>query len=206
METDGKPVGMILAGGLSRRLGGGDKALRRLAGETILARIVRRLRPQVATLLINANGPADRFGLTLPVVPDEVPDTPGPLAGILAGLDHVARAFPGTPFLLTVPADCPFLPVDLAVRLAAAAGKAGAAYAASGGRSHPVVGLWRIEARDDLRALLVAEGERRVDRWIARCGAVPVEWPDVPFDPFFNVNTPDDLAEAERLAAAYPAL
>lgn len=204
MAASGAPVGMILAGGLSRRLGGGDKALRRIGGEILLARIARCLTPQVSVLLLNANGPAERFGLPLPVVPDELPDTPGPLAGILAGLDHVARAFPGEPFLLTVPADCPFLPNDLAARLAGAAGTAGAAYAASGGRPHPVVGLWRVAAREDLRALLVAEGERRVDRWIERCGAVPVEWPAAPFDPFFNVNTPDDLAEAERLAAAYP--
>lgn len=206
METGGKPVGIILAGGLSRRMGGGDKALRLLAGETILARIVRRLRPQVATLLINANGPAERFGLDLPVVPDEVPDTPGPLAGILAGLDHLARAMPGAPFLLTVPADCPFLPVDLAARLVDAATDSGAAYAVSGGRSHPVAGLWRVDARHALRALLVEEGERRVGRWLARAGAVAVEWPAEPFDPFFNVNTPEDFAEAERLAGAYPAL
>ncbi|MCK0208564.1 molybdenum cofactor guanylyltransferase MobA [Starkeya koreensis] len=206
MDAADKPVGLILAGGLSRRMGGGDKALRPLAGESILARVVRRLRPQVRTLLLNANGPAERFGLNLPVVPDEMPDTPGPLAGILAGLDHAAREMPGEPFLLTVPADCPFLPADLAARLADAATDAGAAYATSGARAHPVAGIWRVAARHDLRALLVDEGERRVGRWLARAGAVPVEWPAEPFDPFFNVNTPEDLAAAERLAAAYPAL
>ena len=200
-----KPIGLILAGGLSRRMGGGDKALRLLKGESILARIVRRVGPQVSTLLLNANGPAKRFGLDLPVVPDSLPDTPGPLAGILAGLDHVAASFPGARHLLTVPADCPFLPADLATRLGEAAEKAGAAYAASGGRTHPVVGLWPVAARDELHRLL-ADGERRVDRWTERVGAVAVEWPAAPFDPFFNVNTPDDLAEAERLIAAYPAL
>ncbi|ADH88997.1 molybdopterin-guanine dinucleotide biosynthesis protein A [Ancylobacter novellus DSM 506] len=200
-----KPVGLILAGGLSRRMGGGDKALRALGGEAILARIVRRIGPQVSMLLLNANGPAERFGVELPVVPDSLPDTPGPLAGILAGLDHVAAAFPGARYLLTVPADCPFLPADLATRLGEAAERAGAAYAASGGRTHPVVGLWPVAARDELRRLL-ADGERRVDRWTERVGAVAVEWPAEPFDPFFNVNTPDDLAEAERLLAAYPAL
>lgn len=200
-----RPVGLILAGGLSRRMGGGDKALRPLGGEAILARIVRRIAPQVSMLLLNANGPAERFGVELPVVPDSLPDTPGPLAGILAGLDHVAAAFAGARYLLTVPADCPFLPADLAARLGEAAEKAGAAYAASGGRTHPVVGLWPVEARETLRRLL-ADGERRVERWTARVGAVAVEWPAKPCDPFFNVNTPDDLAEAERLVAAYPAL
>lgn len=200
-----KPVGLILAGGLSRRMGGGDKALRLLGGEAILARIVRRIGPQVSTLLLNANGPAERFGLDLPVVPDSLPDTPGPLAGILAGLEHVAAAFPAARYLLTVPADCPFLPADLAARLTEAAEKVGAAYAASGGRTHPVVGLWPAEACGELRRLL-ADGERRVDRWTEHLSAVAVEWPAAPFDPFFNVNTPDDLAEAERLVAAYPAL
>lgn len=200
------PTGLILAGGLSRRMGGGDKALRVLGGETILARIARRLLPQVGALLLNANGPAARFGLDLPVVPDTLPDAPGPLAGILAGLDHVARHRPEERFLLTVPADCPFLPSDLARRLLSAAVETGAAYARSGGRAHPVIGLWPVEARGELRRRLVEDGERRMDRWTERLSAAAIDWPADPFDPFFNVNTPDDLAEAERLVAAYPAL
>lgn len=205
MSGSGTPAGLILAGGLSRRMGGGDKGLLRLGGETILARIARRLGPQVSPLLLNANGPAERFGLDLPVVPDTLAGAPGPLAGLLAGLDHLAGAAPDTRFLLTVPGDCPFLPLDLAARLVAAARMAGAAYAVSGGREHPVIGVWQVAARGELRQLLVQQDERRMMRWVQHIGALPVEWPDRPLDPFFNLNTPEDLAEAERLLAAYPA-
>lgn len=201
-----KPAGLILAGGLSRRMGGGDKGLRNLGGETVLARTVRRLRPQVSPLMLNANGAPERFGRALPVIADTLPGAPGPLAGLLAGLDHLARAHPSRRFLLTVPSDCPFLPMDLAARLMDAAQAHGAAHAASGGRDHPVIGVWDVATRDDLRRLLVEEDERRAGRWSRRVDAVRVEWPDLPFDPFFNVNTPEDFAAAERLAAAYPAL
>jgi len=200
------PVGLILAGGLSRRMGGGDKALRPLGCESILARIVRRLRPQVRILLLNANGPMERFGLDLPVVPDTLPDTPGPLAGILAGLDHVAAHYPDAQHMLSVPADCPFLPADLAARLHDGLGTARAAFAQSGGRAHPVIGLWDVALRDELRRLLVDEDVRRVERWTQRAGAVAVEWPAEPYDPFFNVNTPEELIEAERILAAHPGL
>lgn len=204
--TSAAPAGLILAGGLSRRMGGGDKGLQRLGGETILARIAQRLAPQVSPLLLNANGPAARFGLDLPVVADTLPGNPGPLAGILAGFDHLAREVPGARFLLTVPSDCPFLPRDLAARLGAAAQGSGAAYAVSGGREHPVVGLWPVASRDALRRLLVEEDERRMMRWARHSGAVPVEWPQAPVDPFLNLNSPEDLRAAERLLAAYPAL
>ena len=200
------PAGLILAGGLSRRMGGGDKGLQKLGGQTILARIAGRLGPQVSPLLLNANGPAERFELGLPVVADTLPGHPGPLAGILAGLDHLAREAPTTRFLVTVPSDCPFLPRDLAARLVAAAQASGAAYAVSGGREHPVVGVWEVAAREALRRLLVQEDERRMMRWARHSGAVPVEWPAVPVDPFVNLNTPDDVTEAERLLAAYPTL
>ncbi|MBS9476436.1 molybdenum cofactor guanylyltransferase MobA [Ancylobacter radicis] len=195
-----KPVGMILAGGLSRRMGGGDKGLLRLDGAPILSHIVRRIAPQVSTLLLNANGPAARFGLDLTVVPDSLPERPGPLAGILAGLDYVAEHLPQARFLLTVPSDCPFLPDDLGDRLHIAAARNGAACAASGGRVHGVVGLWPVAARQDLRHLLVVDRVRRVDSWLGRVGAVAVDWPAIPYDPFFNVNTPDDLAAAESMA------
>lgn len=195
------PAGLILAGGLSRRMGGGDKGLLRLGEETILARIARVIGKQVSPLLLNANGPAARFGLNLTVVPDSLPDRPGPLAGILAGLDHLATHLPVARHLLTVPADCPFLPDDLASRLASAAGEEGAACAASGGRVHGVIGVWPVSAREALRQLLVADGQRRVDAWLERVGAATVEWPVTPHDPFFNVNTPDDLARATTIAA-----
>ncbi|QIB35844.1 molybdenum cofactor guanylyltransferase MobA [Ancylobacter pratisalsi] len=203
------PAGLILAGGLSRRMGGGDKALKPLAGSSVLARVVRRLAPQVAPLLLNANGPAERFWPdigtdALPVVPDTVADHPGPLAGILAGLDHLAARLPGATHLLTVPTDCPFLPHDLAARLMAAAQLTGAACAVSGGRVHGVVGVWSVASRANLRRLLVVDGMRRVDGWIGQARAERVEWPALPYDPFFNVNTPEDLAEAERLLALYP--
>jgi len=198
------PVGLILAGGLSRRMGGGDKTLRLLGGQTILARVAERVRPQVDHLLLNANGPAERFGLDLPVVPDTLPDAPGPLAGILAGLDHIATHFPQAHYMLSVPADCPFLPVDLVARLLSALGTARAAYAQSGGRVHPVIGLWEVSLRDELRHLLVDEDIRRVDRWTTRSGAVAVEWSAEPYDPFFNVNTLSELDEAERILITQP--
>lgn len=196
-------IGLILAGGLSRRMGGGDKALVPLAGRTLLQRVTDRLAPQVETLVLNANGDAARFGSTLPIVPDAMPDHPGPLAGLLAGLDHVAEQRPGAEWLLAVPGDCPFLPADLAARLFAARGPAPAAFAASGGRRHPVVGLWRVAARGPLRHLLEG-GERRVGRFAAAAGAVEVDWPVEPYDPFFNINTPDDLDEARRILTLYP--
>lgn len=204
------PAGLILAGGLSRRMGGGDKALRPLAGSSVLARVVQRLAPQVSPLLLNANGPAERFrpalgGASVTVVPDSVADHPGPLAGILAGLDHLATHQPGLPYLLTAPTDCPFLPDDLAARLMAAAGATGAACAVSGGRMHGVVGVWSVASRESLRNLLVEQGVRRVEGWMAESRAARVEWPALPYDPFFNVNTPEDLVEAGRLLALYPA-
>jgi molybdopterin-guanine dinucleotide biosynthesis protein A len=175
-----------------------------LGGETILARIARRLAPQVSALWLNANGPAERFGLDLPVVPDSLPDTPGPLAGILAGLDDAAAHGLDSSHVLTVPADCPFLPDDLLARLVLAAGETGSACAASGGRVHGVVGLWPVAGRESLRHLLMDEGLRRVDIWLERAGAARVEWPALPYDPFFNVNAPDDLAAAEGILKAYP--
>ncbi|MFT0859066.1 molybdenum cofactor guanylyltransferase MobA [Ancylobacter sp. G4_0304] len=198
-----KPVGLILAGGLSRRMGGGDKALRPLGAGTVLGAVVARVAPQVSGLVLNANGDAARFGLALTVVPDTLPDAPGPLAGLLAGLDHAARHRPEVRYLLTVPADCPFLPDDLAARLlqACVAHGSTAAIAASGGRSHPVVGLWEVTLRERLRTALVDEAEHRVGRFAAAVGAVTVEWPAAPADPFFNVNTPEDLAQAERMLA-----
>lgn len=201
-----KPFGLILAGGLSRRMGGGDKALRRLGAGTILDAVIARLTPQVAILALNANGDGARFGVGLEIVPDTLPDAPGPLAGLLAGLDHAARYMPQARHVLTVPADCPFLPSDLAARLLHACDAHGcpAAIAVSGGRRHPVVGLWEVALRERLRAALVDEGEHRVGVFAAAIGAIAVEWPAEPVDPFFNVNTPEELAQAERMLASDP--
>ena len=202
-ETDGVP-GVVLAGGLARRMGGGDKPLREIAGRTILARVIARLAPQCECLLLNANGDPVRFAsYGLPVIADGVEHYPGPLAGILAGLDWAAIHRPKAKWVLSAPGDCPFLPRDLVKRLRQTMQAEGAelAVAASQGRSHPVIGLWNVASREALRQALVVEGLRKVDDWTGRFRVATVEWPAEPFDPFFNANTIDDLAEAERFAA-----
>ncbi|MGY2050783.1 molybdenum cofactor guanylyltransferase MobA [Methylobacterium sp. JK268] len=201
-------LGVILAGGLARRMGGGDKPLLRLAGETLLARVAARLAPQCAAgLILNANGDPARFrpGFAGPVVPDSVAGTPGPLAGVLAGLDHAAAHHPGVAFIATVPGDTPFLPVDFVARLHAARAAAGTplATAASGERAHHTAGLWAVALREDLRDALVRQGQRRVGAWIAGHGTATVDWPVDPVDPFLNLNAPEDLARAEALAARF---
>jgi molybdopterin-guanine dinucleotide biosynthesis protein A len=197
-------VGVVLAGGLARRMGGGDKPLRRIGGRTILARVIERLKPQCQCLLLNANGDPKRFAsFGLPVIADGVDDYPGPLAGILAALDWAAANRPGAQWALSAPGDCPFLPRDLAERLSQGlrVQRAELAVAASRGRSHPVIGLWSVTLRDALRQALVVEGARRVQDWTGRYRVATVAWAAEPLDPFFNLNTIDDLAEAERLAA-----
>jgi molybdenum cofactor guanylyltransferase len=195
--------GVLLAGGLARRMGGGDKPMRQIAGRTILERVIARLKPQCDGLILNANGDPARFAaFGLPVIADTVADFPGPLAGILAALDWVAASRPDVEFILSAAADCPFLPRDLVARLhrARAEDNAQLAVAASGGQSHPVIGLWSVGLREELRHALVAEDIRKIDRWTARYKLATVTWPIKPLDPFFNANTMDDIAEAERLA------
>jgi molybdenum cofactor guanylyltransferase len=195
--------GVLLAGGLARRMGGGDKPMRQIGGRSILDRVIARLKPQCGELILNANGDPARFArFGLPVVPDTVEDFPGPLAGILAALDWAAAHRPGVSIVLSAAADCPFLPRDLVARLNQALVNEDAqlAVAASGGQSHPVIGLWRVALRDELRHALVQDNIRRVDRWTARYKLATVAWPTAPLDPFFNANTIEDVAEAERLA------
>ena len=195
--------GVLLAGGLARRMGGGDKPMRRIAGRTILERVIARLKPQCDGLILNANGDPARFAaFGLPVIADTVADFPGPLAGILAALDWVAANRPEISWVLSAAADCPFLPPDLLARLhrARAEENAQLAVAASGGQSHPVIGLWSVVLREELRHALVVEDIRKIDRWTARYRLATVTWPIKPLDPFFNANTIDDIAEAERLA------
>ena len=195
---------VLLAGGLARRMGGGDKPMRAIGGRTILDRVIARLRPQCSDLILNANGDPARFAaFGLPVVPDSVADFPGPLAGILAGLDWVAANRPDAAWMLSAAGDCPFLPRDLVARLTAARATEGAelGVAASGGQSHPVIGLWKVALREELRHALTVEDIRRIDRFTARYPLATVSWPITPVDPFFNANTAEDLAEAERLAA-----
>ena len=196
--------GLVLAGGLARRMGGGDKALIRIGNETILARTLARLTPQVAGVVLNANGDATRFTpFGLPVVADSVPDFAGPLAGILAGLDWVAAHRPQTEWVVSVPGDCPFLPGDLVARLHQARVREGKplACAHSGEWRHPVVGLWQVALREDLRRAITLEDLRKIEVWTARHGVALADWPTEPVDPFFNVNTPEDVATATRLAA-----
>jgi molybdopterin-guanine dinucleotide biosynthesis protein A len=199
-----KIAGILLAGGLSRRMGGGDKSLRRLGDVPILARIVVRVGPQVEALALNANGDPARFvEYRLPVVPDSVEGFAGPLAGILAGLDWAAGLPAGITHLASFATDAPFLPTNLVARMQEAVAREGAelACAASGGRTHPVFGLWPVALREALRHALVDEEIRKVDRWTARYRLAVVDYPAVPFDPFFNANSPDDLERAERMLA-----
>jgi molybdopterin-guanine dinucleotide biosynthesis protein A len=166
--------------------------------------VIARLAPQCDGLLLNANGDPQRFAsFGLPVVADSVKDFPGPLAGILAGLDWIAAHRPGVTWMLSAAADCPFLPRDLVTRLHQARIERNAriAIAASGGQTHPVIGLWSVTLRDDLRHALEVENFHAVGRWTARYDPAIVSWPTEPLDPFFNANTVDDIAVAERLAA-----
>ena len=197
-----KVVGLLLAGGQSRRMGGGDKALRLLGGIPLLERVIERLRPQVDALVLNANGDPTRFAnFALPVAADTVPGFVGPLAGVLAGLDWAVSHRPDCPYVVSAATDAPFLPIDLVARLAEALDEAGAdlACAASGGRSHPVFGLWPVRLRDDLRRAVVDQGIYKVDLWTARHQLTTVSFPMQPVDPFFNANRPEDLETAAAL-------
>lgn len=181
-------------------MGGGDKCLRLLGGIPLLAHVVSRVQPQASVLLLNANGDPARFAaFALPVAADAPGERLGPLAGILAGLDWVGTESPGDTFALVVPTDCPFLPGDLVDRLRAASADADIVLAASRGRLHPVVGLWRVALRDDLREALGRHGIRKVERFCDRHRCRHVDFPAGPCDPFFNANSPEDLEEAERL-------
>jgi molybdopterin-guanine dinucleotide biosynthesis protein A len=197
----------VLAGGLARRMGGGDKARIKIGGLTILQRVLACLAPQCSRVIINANGDPARFADTgLPVVADSVPDFAGPLAGILAGLDWAAVNAPQCELIASAPGDCPFLPNNLVARLheARVATATSLACARSGEWRHPVVALWPVALREDLRRALVDEGLHKIEIWTARHGVAVADWPAEPVDPFFNVNTPEDAACAETLAAQYP--
>ena len=199
-------LGLVLAGGLARRMGGGDKALLRIGGVTILERVLERLRPQTSAIILNANGDPGRFTSTgLSVVADSVPGFAGPLAGILAGLDWAATNAPDMAWVGSVPGDCPFLPRDLIRRLHAARSETDTALACakSGDWRHPVIGLWPVTLRADLRHALVKEDMRKIEIWTGRHGVALAKWPDQPVDPFFNVNTPEDAARAEEIAARH---
>lgn len=195
--------GVILAGGLARRMGGGDKGRRSLGGVSLIERVVARLAPQVGQIALNANGAPERFAdLGLPVIADTVEDYPGPLAGVLAGLDWAEAN--GATHIVTVAADTPFFPKSLVTTLVKAAREAGTPLALAatqdekrGRVRHPTFGLWPVALRDDLRSAL-NDGVRKVVIWTDRHGAADAMFETgAKGDPFFNVNTPEDLHEAE---------
>ncbi len=193
-------LGVILAGGLARRMGGQDKAFLSLDGQPLLNRALARLAPQADTLAINSNGdPALFAGYDAPLVPDLDDSRAGPLAGVLAGLGFAESI--GASHVVTVAVDTPFFPFDLVTQLRAVAEAEATplACAATGERTHPVFGLWPVSLYTDLADAL-ASGERKVDRWTARHGCAIARWTADPFDPFFNVNTPEELTKAESLA------
>lgn len=197
-------IGVLLAGGLARRMGGGDKGLSMLGVRPMMARIIERARPQVSTLIINANGDGGRFAdYGLDVVPDVIGDFAGPLAGVLTGLEWTAEHAPETEWVATFATDAPFVPADLVGRFLAAVKRDNAemACAASNGRAHPVFGLWPVALAGELRRAMEEEDMRKIDRWTARYNLIEVDFSALPFDPFFNINDKDNLAEAERLLA-----
>jgi len=201
-----EPVaGILLAGGRSSRMGGGDKCLRLLGGRPILARIIERLRPQVSQMVINANGEPARFaGFGLPVVADSVAGFVGPLAGVHAGLEWVKANHPDFRYAVTVATDTPFFPDDLVLRfLAEAEGGESLLVARSGEGVHPVIGLWPVALTSALEASL-KRGERKAGKWVAEHGAAEVFFPEGEaggqrIDPFFNINRAEDLARANAL-------
>jgi len=188
---------LVLAGGSASRLGGGDKTLLPLGAATVLHMLLARLRPQAAALAISANGDPLRFArFGLPVLPD-APGHAGPLAGVAAGMAWATER--GADTLLTVPGDTPFIPMDLATRLGAAP-----AWAASDGAVHPLLALWPTSASGQLRAWLTDGTDLRVKNFGATLGMRAVAFADTP-NPFFNINTPSDLATAQARAATLPA-
>ncbi len=206
-----QPLGVILAGGRATRMGGGDKCLLELGSQSLLEHVIERIEPQVAGLAINANGAADRFGrFGLPVLPDSIGGHPGPLAGVLAGMDWAAEQ--GAETIVTVAADTPFFPCDLVPHLLLAsegqsaplvlAATKGEAKTKSKSKSglirHPTFGLWPVALRDDLRNALT-QGLSKVVLWTDPNGGRLAEFPVSGFDPFFNINTPEDLAKAQEL-------
>lgn len=191
-----QPLGVILAGGQARRMGGGDKGRLMLGGQSLIERVIARLAPQVKVLALSANGPPDRFAdLGLPVLPDSLPDFPGPLAGVLAGLDWAAAQ--GGDRIVTAAADTPFLPADLVARLDSAARRGGLALAQdAAGDRHPTFGLWPVALREDLRAALTG-GLRKIVAWTDSHGAAQAQFDDP--QAFFNINRPEDLIQAEAM-------
>jgi molybdenum cofactor guanylyltransferase len=206
--TNAPVTGVLLAGGQSRRMGGGDKGLLPLAGKSMLQHVIDRLRPQVGAIVLNANGDPARFqGFGLPVVADTIAGQVGPLAGVLAGMRWSLAEAPQRPWVVTAAGDAPLLPHDLVDRLRAAvdSGAGRIAMARSSGELHPVIGLWPVALAADLEAAL-GKGVRKVLDWSNRHGCVGVDFPperldDSEIDPFFNANTPQELDQLRAMLA-----
>lgn len=197
------PLGVILAGGKASRMGGGDKCFLPLMGRLVIDFVIERFVQQVPQIVINANGDLTRFdSLNLPTVPDSIVDFPGPLAGVLAGLDWAATK--GASHIVTVAADTPFFPMDLCFRLEREqiAQSKPIILAATQGvghlNMHPTFGLWPVELREDLRCQL-GVGVRKVMNWAEEHGKADAIFDVINHDPFFNINTPEDLAQAEAM-------
>lgn len=203
-----QPLGIILAGGQATRMGGGDKGLLQLGGQSLLSRVITRLEPQVAGMALNANGDPERFAdYGLPVLPDSIAGHAGPLAGVLAGLDYAAMQ--GVDHIVTAAADTPFFPQDLVelLQLAAKMEDTNMALAATpdpkrGTLRQPTFGLWPVSLRHDLRSALNS-GVRKVVQWSNRHGAADAMFPNSDYDPFFNINHPEDLQKAEAMLAEH---
>lgn len=198
------PVGVLLAGGQSRRMGGGDKCLKMLGGASLLERAIARARSQVSELILNANGDSLRFKeYDLPVVPDVLSGFYGPLAGILTGMEWAKAHVPEARWIVTFATDAPFFPINMAsVMMTALQNKeAQIACAESGGKAHPVFGVWPVNLASDLRTALVDEGLRKIDKWTSRYQLASVKFSKEGIDPFLNLNQPEDFTKARKLLA-----
>ena len=200
--TSQNVVGVILAGGQSRRFGGGDKFLKELNGKLLIDHVINRVSPQTSHVIINSNSNVALFKNQIhPIIPDSIKGYAGPLAGILTGMEWVIRFKPQYKWIVTFPSDAPFIPLDSAEKMikCAEVERANIVCSASSGRTHPVCGLWQVELADDLRKAIIDEEIRKIDLWTARYRSSVVEFSDQPFDPFFNINRLGDLERAEEI-------
>ena len=197
------PVGgIILAGGQARRMGGGDKCLKLLSGQTLLSRIIGRVKPQISILILNANGNTERFlDYKLPTVSDVIGEFAGPLAGILTGMEWMRHHHQEVEWLVSIPGDAPFIPQDFVMRCLKAAWRTGTDIicAKSAGRAHPVCALWKVKLADELRLAIERDGIRKIDKWSSNYLVHHEEFPTYPIDPFFNINSEEDLLLAEAM-------
>ena len=194
--------GIILAGGQSTRMGGGDKCLKMLGGKTLISRIIERVSPQISTLILNANGNPNRFSdYNLPVVPDVIGDHAGPLAGVLTGMEWMRKYRPEIQWLASFPGDAPFIPLDFVIKCLKAIKRMDVEIicAKSAGRAHPVCALWSVKLADGLRSAMKNDQIRKIDKWSSNYSVYHEEFSVKPIDPFFNINSEQDLLVAEAL-------